>query len=66
MAEKTELIWEVGTAYDMFTSLDVLHTPDRYGLRGSWAAGVRSRLPVAQREMLQMLSRFAAAWVSYS
>lgn len=48
-----QLTWEMGTAYDLFTSLDVIHNPARYGLRGSWAAGVRSRLPVEQREFLQ-------------
>ncbi|MEZ4589972.1 MAG: hypothetical protein R3D55_02325 [Chloroflexota bacterium] len=48
-----QLTWETGTAYDLFTSLDVVHNPARYGLRGSWAAGVRSRLPVEQREFLQ-------------
>ena len=45
--------WDIGTAYDFFASLVVLHNPERYGLRGSWAAGVRSRLPIAERETLQ-------------
>jgi DNA-binding transcriptional ArsR family regulator len=62
MAEETQLIWEVGTAYDLFTSLEVLHNPDRYGLRGSWAAGVRSRLPVEKRDMLQKLLNKAHVW----
>ena len=48
-----QLTWEIGTAYDLFTSLEVVHNPARYGLRGSWAAGVRSRLPLEQREFLQ-------------
>ncbi len=48
-----QLTWEIGTAYDLFTSLEVIHDPARYGLRGSWAAGVRSRLPLEQREFLQ-------------
>ncbi|MCP4420985.1 MAG: winged helix-turn-helix transcriptional regulator [Chloroflexi bacterium] len=48
-----QLTWEIGTAYDLFTSLDVIHHPARYGLRGAWAAGVRSRLPSEQREFLQ-------------
>ncbi|HUM71774.1 MAG TPA: hypothetical protein PLK31_23350, partial [Chloroflexota bacterium] len=43
-------------------SLDVLHTPDRFGLRGNWAAGVRSRLPVEQREFLQEVSKFHHVW----
>jgi len=62
MAEQTQLIWEVGTAYDLFTSLEVLHNPDRYGLRGSWAAGVRSRLPADQRDMLQSLIKSGHLW----
>ncbi len=40
--ESPRLSWDVGTAYDMFMSLDVLHRPEAYGLRGAWAAGVRS------------------------
>ena len=62
MAEHTQLIWEIGTGYDLFTSLEVLHNPDRYGLRGSWAAGVRSRLPVEQRDLLQDLLKDGHMW----
>lgn len=62
MTHKPQLTWDVGTAYDMFISLDVLHNPDRYGLRGSWAAGVRSRLPVEQRDMLHALLKKANLW----
>jgi DNA-binding transcriptional ArsR family regulator len=47
--------WDSGTAYDLFASLVVLHDPEKYGLRGSWAAGVRSRLPAAERELLQQV-----------
>jgi DNA-binding transcriptional ArsR family regulator len=36
-------------------SLEVIHNPDHFGLRGSWAAGVRSRLPAAARETLQQI-----------
>ena len=39
----------------MFISLGVLHEPDNFGLRGAWAAGVRSRLPTPERETLQKL-----------
>ena len=53
MGMTPQLTWDIGTAYDLFTSLNVVHDPARYGLRGSWAAGVRSRLPVEQREFLQ-------------
>lgn len=48
-----KLEWDMGTAYDMFISLAVLHDPEKFGLRGSWAAGVRSRLPNSERELLQ-------------
>jgi len=49
-----KLIWELATGYDLFVSLEVLHKPSRYGLRGSWAAGVRSRLPAGVRDILQI------------
>lgn len=48
-----EIIWDWGTAYDLFASLLVLHQPDRFGLRGAWAAGVRSRLSVPHRSILE-------------
>lgn len=47
------IIWDWGTAYDLFTSLHVLHHPDRFGLRGAWAAGVRSRLGATHRVILE-------------
>ncbi len=49
------LSWDHGTAYDFFMSLLVLHNPEDYGLRPSWAAGVRSRLPPTERKMLEDL-----------
>jgi DNA-binding transcriptional ArsR family regulator len=52
------LVWDIGTAYDFFMSLEVLHQPEQYGLRPSWAAGVRSRLPPAERKMLEDLQHF--------
>jgi len=52
------LEWDSGTAYDFFASLVVLHDPEKYGLRGSWAAGVRSRLPAAERDLLQQVKEF--------
>lgn len=55
------LIWDIGTAYDMFISLHVLHEPDTYGLRGSWAAGVRSRLPTPERDIIQQFTT-SVAW----
>ncbi len=60
------LLWDIGTAYDLFVSLRVLHNPANYGLRGAWAAGVRARLPVAERETLdeaQLLYRIPLHWV---
>jgi len=50
-----ELIWDCGTAYDLFFSLMVLHNPTKFGLRGAWAAGVRSRLPQDIRDFLEDL-----------
>jgi DNA-binding transcriptional ArsR family regulator len=47
------LSWDLGTAYDLFMSLLVLHEPARYGLRGAWAKGVRARLPAEEREILE-------------
>ncbi len=47
------LSWDSGTAYDLFTSLQVLHTPNEFGVRGAWAAGVRARVPQAERELLE-------------
>lgn len=57
MMPSPTLLWDIGSAYDMFISLNVLHAPDRFGLRGAWAAGVRSRLPNAEREALQHIAQ---------
>jgi DNA-binding transcriptional ArsR family regulator len=54
----SQIIWDIGTAYDLFISLYTLHHPDEFGLRGSWAAGVRSRLPNEEREFLQEVQTF--------
>jgi hypothetical protein len=48
-----EISWDFGTAYDLFASLHVLHEPGGVGLRASWAAGVRSRLPAEHRDFLE-------------
>jgi DNA-binding transcriptional ArsR family regulator len=45
--------WDVGTAYELLISLHVLHQPETYGIRASWAAGVRSRIPAAERKFLE-------------
>jgi len=52
------LTWDWGTAYDLFTSLRVLHEPGHYGLRPAWAAGVRSRVPAPHREVLEQVQSF--------
>jgi DNA-binding transcriptional ArsR family regulator len=53
-----QLFWDMGTAYDLFVSLEVLHRPADLGVRGAWAAGVRARLPAAERETLQQVQSF--------
>ncbi|HEY3474626.1 MAG TPA: metalloregulator ArsR/SmtB family transcription factor [Anaerolineales bacterium] len=45
--------WEFGTAYELFVSLHVFHEPEHYGVRASWAAGVRSRIPAPERKLLE-------------
>lgn len=52
------LNWDVSTTYDFFVSLYVLHHPSTFGARAAWAAGVRSRLPVAQRDFLEKIQSF--------
>ncbi|MBI3159769.1 MAG: winged helix-turn-helix transcriptional regulator [Chloroflexi bacterium] len=47
------LAWDTGTAYDFLASLNVLHEPEKFGLRGAWAAGVRSRLTPEEREFFE-------------
>jgi hypothetical protein len=55
--QSPHLGWDVSTGYDLFMSLEVLHNPEHFGLRGSWAAGVRSRLPATERETLQQVGK---------
>ena len=50
-----QISWDMGTGYDFFVSLLVLHHPAKFGLRGAWAAGVRSRLAQEEREFLEGL-----------
>lgn len=54
--QPVRLHWSSSTACDLFASLLVLHEPERYGVRPSWAAGVRSRLSVSQRQVLEICS----------
>lgn len=65
-ATSAEIEWEFGTAYELFISLHVLHEPDHYGIRASWAAGVRSRIPAAERKLLEdvhSLTGLPLAWI---
>lgn len=48
-----KIIWDQGTGYDFYSSLEVIHFPDNFGLRGAWAAGVRSRIPGRERDFLE-------------
>jgi len=47
-----KLIWDLGTAYDFFQSLLVLHMPAKFGVRAAWSAGMRARLDTADRDVL--------------
>jgi len=55
MAESSpKLLWEWGTAYDLFISLEVLYTPNEFGVRSSWASSVRKRIPKEERKILEL------------
>ncbi len=56
--EPTTLAWDAGTAYELFVSLHVLHEPEFYELRPSWAAGIRSRIPPIERTFLDEVVPF--------
>lgn len=61
-----QVIWDLGTAYDLFVSIAVLNKPAAYGLRGAWTAGVRARIAPAEREILdESISMFSPplSWV---
>ena len=55
-ATSSRLNWEIGTAYDFFISLVVLHEPEDYGVRPSWALSVRTKLPPEHRKVLEMVN----------
>jgi DNA-binding transcriptional ArsR family regulator len=60
------LSWDWGTGYDFFVSLHVLQNADTFGLRSSWAAGVRSRLTESDRHFLedaQEVLSFPLQWI---
>lgn len=56
----SQIIWDFGTAYEFFVSLHVLHNPEHHGVRASWAAGVRSRIPATERKLLEEIIPFIA------
>jgi DNA-binding transcriptional ArsR family regulator len=61
-----EISFDLGTAYDFFVSLRVLHDPNKFDLRASWAAGVRSRISPKEREILEVsqdVIHFPTAWI---
>lgn len=58
MNQQPNIIWDKGSAYDLFASLWILHRPEEFGLRPSWAAGVRSRLPIVMRDTLDLSQQF--------
>jgi len=58
--------WDHGTAYDLFASLFAIHKPAEFGLRPSWAAGVRSRLSSESRDLFSLTSSqmiIPAPWI---
>ena len=57
--------WKTGTAYDFFVSLVVLHQPAAFGLRPSWAAGVRQRISTPKREFLERIQSFSGVPLSW-
>ncbi|MFZ6026909.1 MAG: ArsR/SmtB family transcription factor [Chloroflexota bacterium] len=66
-ANTVTLHWDIGTAYELLVSLQVLHNPEFHGIRASWAAGIRSRIPAAERKFLEEILPFfgiSICWVS--
>jgi len=56
--KSSNVSWDYGTAYELFVSLMVLHEAEEYGIRASWAAGVRSRIPTPERHLLEEMLPF--------
>lgn len=65
MSAGPRLRWDTGTGYDLVVSLYVLHHPASFGLRASWAAGVRSRIASPGREALAAAARHLGAPVAW-
>ncbi len=62
---RTRIHWDIGTAYDLFISLRILHEPEEYNIRASWAAGVRSRVPLEHRQTLEQLTNLTAVPLAF-
>jgi DNA-binding transcriptional ArsR family regulator len=59
--------WQLHTAYDFFISLYVIFHPRQFGLRASWAAGVRQRMDDVPRRRLgayQAISFVPLKWLA--
>lgn len=50
--DQMNITWDIGTAFDLFISYAVLKDPKRFGVRSSWASGMRARLQPEDREVL--------------
>lgn len=64
--DKAKLSWDFSTAYELFISLHVLHDPEHYGIRASWAAGIRSRIPAVERKLLEETVPFSGWPISWA
>lgn len=63
---ETQIFWDVGTAYDFFASYVVLKDPKMFGVRSSWASGMRARLQPEDRETLDsslVIVKSASRWI---
>ncbi|MCB0119798.1 MAG: winged helix-turn-helix transcriptional regulator [Anaerolineales bacterium] len=62
-----QISWDFGTAYELFISLHVLHQPEYFGIRPSYAASVRARIPAEERKLLEEVFKLMGApltWIS--
>lgn len=66
LLDKASIGWDFGTAYELFISLRVLHEPEYYGIRASWAAGIRSRIPAVERKLLEEIMPFIGWPISWA
>ena len=59
------IVWDFGTAYELFISLHVLHEADYFGIRPSYAASVRARIPAEERKALDEVYALAGVPLSW-